>query len=826
MNEHCKSILAAIFFIYVVRCIFIYVFLRSYPQSQYGRRLPCHFSISFTLLRVYLKPMFCLTSVAGLGKGNYRVLLLVFCLLSFSMSLSAQYRRPPVPKKKAPPSFPAYSKYKKKDTVARIDYYSIDSLLHPIPMNRSLFHDNILKEQVKADKADGRLDSLVSVPGDSALTYSLSNALLFKIDSMKTMIENMPAYNREPVTDNQLRIRYLRAVWEMMRSYNRDPKPDPAYYISLVDNMHGMLVASNEDKMMPYVKDHADMYTLANIKEFADKHPDARAYIYATIGRAYPTIMIKRLSEFATDTFAGDIIRADARIEPDVIFSYATSTNFPLKNAVYKTQDELVQAIVKIAAHSKAPLKAFPFLSDIYMRRKTVEQIDALADHPDQYFSALVRLKMENDSFARRAYNDELQYRALKYFVRQMNELHESKDDVRFKCIDSLPPTSLYYLMVYGQDEIYTSSFLGTFKRLMERMTPMHGDQLLDTLQYDHFRTFIRMCAGYNTLSDFLATADDSARTVLMNRFISGLQKGKPDELEDAVDVADALGSIRDSALSAFLEMKIKENYEQSYKEKSKKGMVVYSLLAMLAESNKISNSDTGASVASLRLKLPPISKVPYQSLTDDSGTVYQRVFFFGDKDGQDSYESFMGMFKKDTKWKIINERYWTTIYSVSGKKIVIYANLPLKEPEDQDAQDSLDRYLSDTGIHPSIVIHRGHSYHLKMTLSKLTRDTKIVILGSCGGYHNLALVLDKAPDAHIVSSKQTGSMLVNEPILKSMNARLLEGADVNWITMWRELEDYFAKRPGAQDRFTDYVPPHKNLGAIFIKAYRQMMVR
>ena len=122
-------------------------------------------------------------------------------------------------------------------------------------------------------------------------------------------------------------------------------------------------------------------------------------------------------------------------------------------------------------------------------------------------------------------------------------------------------------------------------------------------------------------------------------------------------------------------------------------------------------------------------------------------------------------------------------------------------------------------------MIHRGHSYHLPFTLSKLNSRVKIVILGSCGGYHNLSIVLDHAPGAHIVSSKQTGVMAINQPIIRSLNEMLLEGADVNWIKMWRGLDDYFQDKKDLQEAYDDYVPPYKNLGAIFIKAYRQMMV-
>jgi hypothetical protein len=741
-------------------------------------------------------------------------------LLCFDIPAIAQHAPPQqhVPK---PPPPPHINPYKKKDTT-KPSPYRADTLLHPIPMGRVLFHDKIDAEQQKADLADGKKDRIIRAGRDSAATAIYTTALLKRVDSLQIMIENMPDKGRDAVMDNAQRIRCLRAVWEMMRIYNGDSKPTPDFYRELVSNMHGMIIASNENKLMEYTVANTNIYSLDN-HELMENHPEVRAYIYTQIGKQDPLMMIKRLPEYAKDTFAGRIIAAAAKLDQKVIFEYAYSTNYTLKDAVYNTKDPLVEAIVKITTYSKAPPKAFPFLCDVYYGRKTVAEIDTIAAHPALYFQNLVRLKLQDDSIGRKAYLSELEYRALNY-VRQMNELHEEKDPVRFKCIDSLPASSLYFLMVFGQDEIYTSSFLGTFKRMVERMAPMKGDELLDSVNNEHFRTFIRMCAGYNTLTDFLNTMVDTERTALMNNFISGLEHGKDDDLEDAVDVADAIGSIRDSSVADFLHKKIIENYELSYQERSKKGMIVYSLLAMLVEGNRISNSDTGASVASSRLKLPPINKVLYRDLVNDSGIVYQQVFFFGDKDGQDSYTSFIDNFKRDKNWKITTEQYWSVISSVTGKKIVIFANLPLKEPDDEDAQERLCKFLDDSGIHPTIMIHRGHSYHLPVTLAKLTKEVRIVILGSCGGYHNLALVLDHAPNAHIISSKQTGLMAVNEPIIRAVNTRLLEGADINWISVWRELEEYFKKRPDTQEKFSDYVPPYKNLGAIFIKAYRQMM--
>jgi hypothetical protein len=99
---------------------------------------------------------------------------------------------------------------------------------------------------------------------------------------------------------------------------------------------------------------------------------------------------------------------------------------------------------------------------------------------------------------------------------------------------------------------------------------------------------------------------------------------------------------------------------------------------------------------------------------------------------------------------------------------------------------------------------------------------TKIVVLGSCGGYHNLSIILSNAPEAQIISTKQTGAMAVNDPILKAIENDINAGLDVNWVNIWKRLSVEFKGKP-SEALFKDYVPPHKNLGAIFIKAYRRL---
>jgi hypothetical protein len=337
----------------------------------------------------------------------------------------------------------------------------------------------------------------------------------------------------------------------------------------------------------------------------------------------------------------------------------------------------------------------------------------------------------------------------------------------------------------------------------------------------DKFRTFIRMCAGYNKLDEFIATIDEGNRNTLMAKFVKNIDQNKETDLEDAVDVADSFGSINDPNVLDYLLGEVKDNFERTYKANNKRGMIIYFLLHTLCVS--AINPEQSSDDLQNQLKVPPITFIPYKNLLNDSGAVIEQVFFYGDEDGLNSFSSFQTIFKAD-EWKSVKNDKWLMLTSIKGRPMTIYANLPLEEPLDEDAQKSLCAYLDKENIHPSIIVHRGHSYHLSTTMEHLSKYSKIIVLGSCGGYHNLSTILTQSEDAHIISSKQTGSMQINDPILKDLHTLLLAGKDVNWIEYWNGLNTQM-KTPALQDLFNDYVPPHKNMGALFLKAFKIQMI-
>jgi len=205
--------------------------------------------------------------------------------------------------------------------------------------------------------------------------------------------------------------------------------------------------------------------------------------------------------------------------------------------------------------------------------------------------------------------------------------------------------------------------------------------------------------------------------------------------------------------------------------------------------------------------------------MRNDSGRIVIQQFFYGDKDGKGIFNSFLGSFNS-ADWKISYADKWVVVSSTKGVPVRIYSNKPLDEEKDldADAQAALCDYLTSHDLDPSMVIHRGHSYFLPSTLEQLDNSAKLVLLGSCGAYQHLNKVLSICPTAQIISSRQTGSGYINAPMINIILEQLRQGKDLNWPQLWKLI----GSRISRTDYFDDYVPPHKNLGAVLIMAYRR----
>jgi hypothetical protein len=706
------------------------------------------------------------------------------------------------------------SAFAQKDKSAKKDPWSSDELWNPIPINRQLSHDKIDRLQKQIDEFDGKINKDINLIGDDNGSEIISDAIIRRVDRLQIILENLPI-------DHWTKVKYFLLLEEDVKQCYNDiiaNTADANYYKDLIYNFEVIFKKQLEgESILSHINENFTRSLFGSMHMYKDDKACIAA-AYNGMVKMYPEEMMKRFNEYAYMDAATTMMAYLVKKNPSLILTYATSTAQE-RNAVRKSKDPLVMKIVEIADKAKTPLKAIVYLDQLNNGSMTIAQVNAVTEDNASYYKSLVQLRLNDNPMSKKVIERESKLQALEY-VRTMNELHEAQDPVRFKCIEPLTAKEIYFLLVMCSDEIYTSTFVGSFNRMLPKMGATKGDVFLQEMNMDKFRTFIRMSAGYNKLDEFLATMDEPSKNNLMASFVHNIDKNPETDVADAVDVADAFGSIKDENLLYYLLEELKKDYERTYQDNNKRGLITYFLLNTLCTSI-LSPEETNDDLQA-QLKVPPISFVTDKSLLDAKGRVIMQTYFYGDDDGKQSYGSFMTNFKAD-EWKIEKNAQWTTITSTKGSPVTVYANMPLQEPQDEEAQNALNDYLKKNNVSPSILVHRGHSYHLATTLKNITPQNKIIVLGSCGGYHNLSSILTKSEDAHIISSKQTGTMLVNDPIVRALNNRLTQSKDINWIDLWDDVGKQM-NTPALQDKFNDYVPPHKNMGALFLKAFKIQM--
>jgi uncharacterized protein YsxB (DUF464 family) len=706
-----------------------------------------------------------------------------------------------------------------------------------VERGRMIFHDNIDKEQLNALKADGRADSLVRLSGDEAVNAAVTYTIVNQVNTLQNRIECNPAFT------NNDKLKYLRTLRDMVSRTVQGWRDRSFRFVNtppLIGAFTQMMEADKRgESIETLIRETNYEVGTVLVECFGFKsnagYNMSRVILLEKYCWLNPEKAMSTLLKNPNLPFADSIIKVTAYRNPGQLYDFALAANTALGQRILRHPDPLAKTIAAIAQDkSKRGNLFMPFLDNLYKGKLRFDDIIKVVDDSMQYFKLLV--KTEIDYAGQVARNEPapmgmarmqemMKGKALRVFVSEMNRLHDASDPVRFRVVDKFTPQEMYYLVVMGEDEMYTSTYRGVYRRIMERMTVPAGDSLLLSVYFDKFRKFIRMAANYNELSGFLKTMKKNTAEALMVAFSTGLDRSaRLMDIEDAVDVADSYASIQDAPelkdIAALMLKTVGNNYLKSKEAGNRKGEAINRILELMFRSAKDSTINI-----SRQLNIPPIFSIDYQKLLDDSARVVQQVFFYGDKDGVDSYASFMSMFKGNPDWKIDEtSKFWVTIKATKGKPVWIFANRPLDNVKelDNEAQKKLATWLEEKNLHPSVLIHRGHSYHLDNSLEEFQRSGKLVILGSCGGYHNLDKVLELCTDAHIISTKQVGARAVNEPILRAINSVLRNGKNIEWIPLWNSISKTIPA--GDRETFNNYIPPHKNLGAIFIKAYKIAM--
>ena len=692
------------------------------------------------------------------------------------------------------------------------------SLLHPFTVVAQSSATKVFKEE------EGKFfHQLNSVSMDSAIVRQLSRSVRLKVDSIYLFIVSDA---KLPANDKEKAILSLGYFLNELGKNIRQERSEIYDVLNAVQSYQDILKAilnrgSLEDEIetLPSRRTQVLATTFAQYKEH-NLLDDAAVYKRMA---SSPGFILSFLENKPWFRYADSLLVIAAVNDPSKMVSYLNSGKQGLIEKIRNTNNIYLQQIISLSADRNST-ELLPFVAEIAEGKFTAEEILETRKDVVKYFQLLVNTLKESKgiddpSFIfQKLLRRGVKEKALYFYANQVNEMHNAAESKRFAAVKGLRPEDLYYIITSCGDELYTSSFLGLYKRLMGNFSAQSADSLFEIVQYDNFRMFMRLAANYNVLTDFLNRMPEEKAAMLVRDFISGIETDANSGLEKAMDIGDSFTGL-DSAIVIrdMIQKELQTNLNRCRSGQLFLGIRLYSILTQVFDLVKQRNS-----LDKLWATLGNYEMLERKRLLSKNGEIVQTVLFYGDDDGIASFNSFNKLFADTTKWKTSKNTNWISIRSVSDQPIIIYANLPLTEKEEMDlkAQDSLFMFLKQQSIEPAILVHRGHSYHVNKTLTRLTPSVRLAILGSCGGSNNAISIATINPDAQLIVSKKTGSKSINDPIINVINETLLLKEDLSWPVIWEKLAAQFSNDEFTRNLFNEYVPPGKNVSLFVLKLF------
>jgi hypothetical protein len=217
-----------------------------------------------------------------------------------------------------------------------------------------------------------------------------------------------------------------------------------------------------------------------------------------------------------------------------------------------------------------------------------------------------------------------------------------------------------------------------------------------------------------------------------------------------------------------------------------------------------------------------PSAQLSTHSLFNREGLSLQRHLFYDDADGVESFESFRAAYSGSPSWKWEDRGGWILLTGRrNSREIRIVANVPVDSLSSTNSTSSAEmarravsEYITASGLPVSVIVHRGHSYHVDHTINALPRSARLVFLGSCRGMSRMREVVERSPRAAVIATRATGTARINDALLKALNEALLRDSAIDWPVFWSAQRARF----NGNGDFANYIPPHRNAAVEFAR--------
>ncbi|WP_448207859.1 hypothetical protein [Azospirillum sp. sgz302134] len=397
-----------------------------------------------------------------------------------------------------------------------------------------------------------------------------------------------------------------------------------------------------------------------------------------------------------------------------------------------------------------------------------------------------------------------------------IDDMSEDPPDDRFRIVAAFTANRLYELIARTGPQLYTSSLDGLVNILRIKLR-MEKRSFLDLANgpatgglWPGF--FVSVVSGGRADALFGAS-DVNAREVAK---VSVRLLLSPDHALDAPIIAGALADAMDAkspAVRAALEDELAERHRTT------SDPVIREIAGLAGGLHHLRLGGRPATAAFLAERFGeryPVSLPP--ALSGDrlfqDGVNVQRMTFYDDPDGRASFRGFVQQ-RRAAGWTIQEHAGFITATSPErrGRRIVIVADLPgAGEAGRAAARD----WLARERLTPTVVVHRGHSYHEEATMPEIRPGTALVFWGSCGGHVRLRATLDQAPDAFVIATQNIGVSTVNQALLRIIEDRLLADGTLDWQAVWADAQARIRDR-----HFSAYKRPDQDATMLALRAWR-----
>lgn len=511
-----------------------------------------------------------------------------------------------------------------------------------------------------------------------------------------------------------------------------------------------------------------------------------------------------------------------ANVAPEILNKKVNDNNPFYTGLVNSSNRASIKAVAQVKADTYFD-KTLPFSLAILQNRMTAEDVKKLTMSPPEYYHAFaeeaIRLYKDKDPEVSNFLREPISELNVKfgnyYFIKQINDLHESPDNVRFQVLENLKPLDLYFILLAGNYDLvqdgssalYTSSFLYVYKKFLKDNGKDGLNKFFEDIGYYQFDTFLSNVSDYGLVDDLAKNLDENKFADFLGSYLEKLPSKELSDNEvilNAMTMAEVLHEIRNhSELKNSLVARFQKIERQPGIQDHFLYQRMYSVLKDILLDKYKSESDLTYDV--LRIKR-----------MQDHSPIVQACFYYDDEDAVASFNNSSTTY--DSKiWEKKDMGNYIVYTSKTGNKVKVYMNKPNTKEGSDSAQNKMLQDIRQEGYTISSYIHRGHSYHLSESMKKFTPSAQFVFLGSCGGYKQVLKVFQLNPDVNIIATRSVGSKLINDPLLERINLDIVNGKDIDWNSLWAEFDKKFQSKM-TKDLFVAYMPPNKYIGIKFMR--------